>query len=166
MASTVQTPVCTHPPPSFARHEHSSSINGSFSQPAVHSFDSSRSVALTPSATPPPPRPTPQQQQMSFNINGGPPMNGMISRGGSFGAYGEIDGQQQQQQQQASQQYEHTAKPQIYTVSKDQHKYIYVWYSQFLNRPSIRMCLCMRWKSMGPPSCEDDLIPGSMRPKF
>lgn len=75
---------------------------------------------------------------MSFNMNGGPPTNGVISRGSSFGAYGEIDGQQQ-----ASQQYGHTAKPQIYTVSKVQHGYVYVWYTHMscTGRLFERVCI-------------------------
>jgi hypothetical protein len=112
MASTVQTPVYTHPPPSYARHEHSSSMNGSFSQPIHHSFDSSRSVALTPSATPPPRQTT--QQQMSFNMSGGSVVNGLVPKGGSFGGYGEVNGHTQ-----PSPYYGHDAKPQIYTVSEN-----------------------------------------------
>jgi hypothetical protein len=114
MASTVQTPVYTHPPPSFSRNEHSSSMNSSFAQSALHSFDSSQSVALTPSATPPP-RATPQatsQPQMSFNMSGSSTMNGLVPKGGSFGGYGEVNGHSQPVAY-----YGHDAKHRIYTVS-------------------------------------------------
>ena len=109
MASTVQIQTYSQPPPTFARHEHYSSMNGSFSQSQYPSLDTSQSVASTPAATPPPPRPT-SQQQMSYNIGGGPVMNGMTPRS-SFGGYPEINGYNQQQY------YSNGIKPQIYTVS-------------------------------------------------
>lgn len=127
MASTVQTPVYSHPPSSFAAHERSTSMNGSFSQPALPpSFDTSRSMALTPTATRPPqdalqqqqqPQQPHQQPQMSFTISGAPGMNGLVSSGNSFGGYGEANGHPQ-----PSPYYEHDAKPQIYTVGSTDSK--------------------------------------------
>ena len=111
MASTLQTPVYPHPQPSFATHENTSSMNDSFGQSALHSFDSSRSVALTPSATPPP-RATPQHN-MSFNVNSGSAMNGVVLKGGSFGQYGDVNGHPQS----SASYYGQDAEPQIYTVS-------------------------------------------------
>ncbi len=150
MASTVQTPVYTQPPTSFARHQLSSSMNGSFSQPALHSFDSNGSVALTPSATPPP-RPTPQQQ-MSFNMSGAPPMNGSVPKGGTFGGYGEINGHTQPPSY-----YGQDAKPQIYTVSKIAPHLCAILTK---HRLCIPTCLYMRWKSTGLSLCADDLTRG------
>lgn len=91
-------------------------MNDSFGQSALHSFDSSRSVALTPSATPPPPRAT-AQHNVSFNVNSGSAMNGVVLKGGSFGQYGDVNGHPQS----SASYYGQDAEPQIYTVSGIQH---------------------------------------------
>lgn len=108
MASTVQVATYNQAPPLLVRNEHSS-LNGSFPQSQYKSFDTSQSVVSTPAATPPPQR-APLQHQMSYNMGGGPVMNGMTQRS-SFGAYPDINGYSQPQY------YTNGMKPQIYTVS-------------------------------------------------
>lgn len=148
MAPTVQTPVYTQPPPSLPRHNHTSSLNNSFSQSAVHSFDSSRSVPLTVSATPPP-RPPPQSQ-MSFNMSGN--MAGPVPKSNSFSGYGDLNGNPQ-----PSSFYTPDNKPQIYTVSRaDPNRFP----RSLHDRLYTRMSKCTRWKSTELPSCADDLIIG------
>jgi hypothetical protein len=50
---------------------------------------------------------------MSFSMSGGPAVNGLVPKGGSFSGYGDMNGHPQ-----PSQYYGHDAKPQIYTVSE------------------------------------------------
>ena len=110
MASTVHGPAYPQVPGIFPRHDHPSSLNGSYPQPAYHSFDASQSVASTPAATPPPPR-APSQQSMAYSMNGGPVMHALPpGSSNSFGGYPDPNGYAQQQY------YTNGMKPQIYTA--------------------------------------------------
>jgi hypothetical protein len=76
---------------------------------------------------------------MSFNMSGGPAMNGLVPKGGSFGGYGEFNGHAP-----PSQYYGHDAKPQIYTVREIWCAYMCDALTSY--RLFILMCPSMRWK--------------------
>ncbi len=142
--------VYAQPPPSFAQHGHSSSMNASFPQapPPMNSFET-QSVASTPAPTPPPPRPASQhqqqqqqQQQMIYNMNGGTPMsNGaMMGAPDSFGGYSDPNMYSQPNF------YANGVKPQIYTVSTS-------WVVELVRAGKLTDCrrctpmsLFLRWK--------------------
>lgn len=106
MASGVHS-VYPQIPPAYSSHTHSNSMNGSFSQSQLGSFDATNPpVATTPAPTPPPPRPS-SQQQMSFSMNGG---HGPMLPPNQFAPYPDPNMYGQPQY------YGNGQKPQIYTV--------------------------------------------------
>jgi hypothetical protein len=115
MASAPQ--VYPQPPPNFPHHGHSASMNNSFSQPPLGSFEA-QSVASTPAQTPPPPRPV-SQHQLNYGMNG---TNGMMPPS-NYGGYpdpnsGYAPAQPQHHPTPQTQPdfFPGGAKPQIYTV--------------------------------------------------
>lgn len=112
MASSIHS-VYPQLPPTYPSHGHSNSMNGSFTQSHIASFDASnQSVASTPAQTPPPPRPG-SQQQMSFSMNGG---HGPMMPPNPYGGYPEPNMFAQPQYQQPPAQGQ-SQSPQIYTVN-------------------------------------------------
>lgn len=108
MASSVHS-VYPQLPPTYPAHAHSNSMNGSYSQAQLASFDGpNQSVASTPAPTPPPPRPA-SQQQMNYAMNGN---HSHMMPPNHYGAYAEPNMFAQPQYQPSNQ------NPQIYTVRR------------------------------------------------
>lgn len=149
MASSVHS-VYPQLPPTYPSHAHSNSMNSSFSQPQMASFEApNQSSVNTPAPTPPPPRPG-SQQHMSYGMNGGHAQ--MMPPNNYGGAYPEPNMFAQPQYHSNGQ------SPQIYTVRRFVH--IRAPIKANFHRLFTRTYPCSRWRSMAWLSCEEERTAG------